>query len=55
MIGLQFSNEIKLDPMAVALKYGVDIVEFVQLHRVVKDLKAGIRPLNESGLVVLVE
>jgi uncharacterized protein YbaR (Trm112 family) len=54
VIGLEIPHEIKLDPVAVAREYGIDIVQFVQLNPIVKDLKAFIRPVTETGLPEMV-
>ena len=54
VVGLEIPHEIKLDPVAVAREYGLDIAEFVQRNPIVKDLKAFIRPVTETGLPELV-
>ncbi len=54
VVGLEIPYELKLDPVAVAREYGVDIVQFVQLNPIVKDLKAFIRPVKETGLPEMV-
>lgn len=54
VIGIAIPNEIKLDPVAVAREFGVDIIEFVQLHPLVKNLKAVVLPINETGIPEIV-
>jgi hypothetical protein len=54
VVGLEIPHEIKLDPVAVAREYGIDIVQFVQLNPIVKDMKALIRPITETGLPEMV-
>jgi len=54
VVGLEIPHEVKLDPVAVAREYGVNIVQFVQQNPIEKDLKAFIRPVAETGLPEMV-
>lgn len=47
---LEIPNEIKLDPYAVALEYGIAPGEFISSFPIIKDLAAVVKPLSETGL-----
>lgn len=54
VVGIEIPNEIKLDPVAVAREYGIDVNEFLERHPMQNNLKALVRPISETGLPELV-
>ena len=55
VVHLGVPNEIKLDPVAVAREYGIDINQFVRENPIMETLTAVILPISETGLPELVQ
>lgn len=55
VIQLQISNELRLDPVAMARKYGMEENDVLRRYPIQKNLKAVIVPLHETGLPALIQ
>lgn len=55
IILLEIPYEIKLDPVAVAREYAIDVRQFVMQNPIQKDLKANVKPLSATGIPELIE
>lgn len=55
VIAIKMPNELGLDPVAAARKYGMDERELVRLYPIQKDLKAETIPLSETNVPALIQ
>lgn len=55
VVVLEIPNELKLDPVAVARRYGSDLAELLREHPIGDNLVAKVIPLTETGLPNLIE
>jgi hypothetical protein len=55
VIQLQIPNELRLDPIAMARKYGMEENEVLRRYPIQKNLKADVIPLHETGLPALIQ
>lgn len=55
VIAIKMPNELGLDPVAAARKYGIDERELVRLYPIQKGLKAEIIPLSETNVPTLIQ
>jgi len=54
VVMLEIPNELNLDPVAVARKYGLEDREFLRQYPLHKKLEAKVIPLSETGLPALI-
>jgi hypothetical protein len=54
VVKIQLPNEIGLDPVAVARRYGIDEHVLLRRHPIQKALKAKVIPLSETGVPALI-
>jgi len=55
VVFIKVPYEVRLDPYAVAVQYGIDPEEFVQKFPFEQNLKAQVRPLSETNIARLTE
>ena len=54
VIQIKLPNEIGLDPVATARKYGMNERELLRRYPIQKELKAEVIPLSETGIPRLI-
>jgi len=53
VVFIKVPYEVRLDPYAVAIQYGIDPKEFVEKFPFEKNLRADVRPLSETNIAAM--
>jgi hypothetical protein len=55
VVVIEIPNELRLDPVAVAREYGVDVADLINEYPITEKLFAKVNPISASGLPELIE